>query len=452
MNKITNFKITKLHETKNYDIKIKDNTLILVGENGAGKTTILRLLYYFLTCQWVELVKYNFKKIEVTIDNKSYSVLRSELEHNSDFLNKYLRRMPPHIRMRFLDALENGDYEQIDKLSLHYRIPSHYLENEFEQLNLIDVNHLNSATKKLRELSSIFKETLKFNILYLPTFRRIEQELTKILKSKELDPDEWRERENKRLYNNGERKYLELIEFGMGDVEDSIEDVLEQLKSFQSRELNTLTLAYLGDVVDKKYKKVQIEPIEQVSEQIIEKILKRIDERLLSNKTKENLKNIIQKVKDTREFIDEHSMVSCHYFTKLLEFQNDLEQREMKIKKFCDVCNKYIINKKFIYLSSDFTCKIYLKNTNEEIKLYQLSSGEKQIVSLFSHLYLSEKDNYFVLIDEPELSLSVPWQREFLVDIKNGGFCSSLIAVTHSPFIYENELEKYAHGLGEFTK
>ena len=56
-----------------------------------------------------------------------------------------------------------------------------------------------------------------------------------------------------------------------------------------------------------------------------------------------------------------------------------------------------------------------------------------------------------VLIDEPELSLSVPWQRRFLTDIRRGGFCAGLVAVTHSPFIYDNELKQYAHSLGEFV-
>src|SRR5271155_60715 len=60
------------------------------------------------------------------------------------------------------------------------------------------------------------------------------------------------------------------------------------------------------------------------------------------------------------------------------------------------------------------------------------------------------EDKYFVLIDEPELSLSVPWQRKFLVDIRSASFCVGLVAVTHSPFIYDNELKRYAHGLGEF--
>lgn len=79
-----------------------------------------------------------------------------------------------------------------------------------------------------------------------------------------------------------------------------------------------------------------------------------------------------------------------------------------------------------------------------------LSSGEKQIVSLFSHLYLSKHQNFFVIIDEPELSLSVRWQRRFLTDIRDGEFCSGLVAATHSPFIYDNELSDKAHGLGEF--
>lgn len=50
MTKITNFEIKKLHGYKNLKIKFKDNKLILVGENGSGKTSVLRIFYYFLTC------------------------------------------------------------------------------------------------------------------------------------------------------------------------------------------------------------------------------------------------------------------------------------------------------------------------------------------------------------------------------------------------------------------
>ena len=40
-----------------------------------------------------------------------------------------------------------------------------------------------------------------------------------------------------------------------------------------------------------------------------------------------------------------------------------------------------------------------------------LSSGEKQVISLFSYLYLYRGSN-LVLIDEPEISLSIEWPEE----------------------------------------
>ena len=46
-----------------------------------------------------------------------------------------------------------------------------------------------------------------------------------------------------------------------------------------------------------------------------------------------------------------------------------------------------------------------------------MSSGEKQIVSLFARLYLTGKDDYVILFDEPELSLSIKWQEKLLKDI-----------------------------------
>ena len=42
------------------------------------------------------------------------------------------------------------------------------------------------------------------------------------------------------------------------------------------------------------------------------------------------------------------------------------------------------------------------------------------------------------------------WQRMFLVDILDSASCIGIVATTHSPFIFENELERYVHGINEF--
>jgi predicted ATP-binding protein involved in virulence len=43
---IKSIEIRNLFGEKNYHIKLKDNTLILVAENGAGKTTIVNIIYF----------------------------------------------------------------------------------------------------------------------------------------------------------------------------------------------------------------------------------------------------------------------------------------------------------------------------------------------------------------------------------------------------------------------
>ena len=246
--------------------------------------------------------------------------------------------------------------------------------------------------------------------------------------------------------------YVELVEFGMKDVESAIGEMRDELDKFARANLNNLTFSYLGDIVEEKYESVDLKPIRRADPKTIDNILDRIQEPILSQENKQHLRQIIQTVKDSTTK-NVHSQVICHYFTKLMTFHQQLEAKETMIVSFCEACNDYMVDKEFQYDTSTFNFRIIPKDTNDtdrEIGLQNLSSGEKQIVSLFSHLYLSGGDKYFVLIDEPELSLSVDWQRKFLSDIRKADFCTGLVAVTHSPFIYDNELRKYAHGLGEF--
>ncbi|UQR61817.1 ATP-binding protein [Bradyrhizobium sp. C-145] len=80
---------------------------------------------------------------------------------------------------------------------------------------------------------------------------------------------------------------------------------------------------------------------------------------------------------------------------------------------------------------------------NKTIPLDALSSGEKQMISLLAKLFLYP-DNKIILIDEPELSLSIDWQKQILLDVMNAPLCKQVIAITHSPFIFDNALEPFA--------
>lgn len=437
--------IEGLHGFKNYKIDFIDNRLILIGENGAGKSTILKILYYLLSGQIHLITQYNFNKITVNLLDSEYSFSREELLRqfkSIDYSN--LRNLPPVVRNKVMHLLNNDndivDISELENLAMRYDIPMRYLLETMES---------NPRKKKneMQKLILAIKEKVDFSIIYLPTYRRIEQELGIILKGYD---DDLRRSKYNIAYRNQDSNFVELIEFGMKDVELAINECLASLKEFARETLNNLTFNYLGDVVDKNYTKTDLSYISGINDEVIKKVLSRIDEKILSKTHKEHLHERIRLLNQITD-VKEEGLVIGHYFSKLMKYEQDLQSNENRFVQFCSICNNYLEDKYLYFDNVNFKYNIQSKvEKDSDIQLKDLSSGEKQIVSLFSHLYLSEKKKYFVLIDEPELSLSVSWQKKFLDDISKSNMCSGFFAVTHSPFIYDNDLRKYAYSIGEF--
>ena len=126
---------------------------------------------------------------------------------------------------------------------------------------------------------------------------------------------------------------------------------------------------------------------------------------------------------------------------------SDIYNRENRYL-FCSICNNYLNGKKYIYDETNVELGIYKDKAKKPIGIQNLSSGEKQIISVFSKLYIENIEKCIILFDEPELSLSIKWQNMFLPDVVNSGKCSTLIAVTHSPFIFDNEFDDLAKDMG----
>lgn len=439
--------IKGLHGNKTIDAHLRDNTLVLVGENGAGKTTFLRILYYAMSGQWRPLLQNKFASITLSIGGEeheiSYDLLRKIFAKTD---RKLLHDLSSVDRARLMELIERKEIysaQELDQLLRNHDIPYS------TAMAIIDPRERMRSEELDTKIATIM-EAIDAQILYLPTYRRIEQELSRVLKG--IEPENYRRSRQLSISSETSEVYVELVEFGMQDVKKAIDTMLESLKDFARENLNSLTLGYLGNVVDKEYLSVGMDEIASASEETIQSVLDRIPENILSQTHKEHLFNVINTARFS-DSPDEHGKIICHYFLKLLDFQERLQEKEYQISAFCKLCSDYMVDKYFHYDSTKFTFSILPRDKNVDVKdieLRDLSSGEKQIVSLFSHLYLSGNKRYFVLIDEPELSLSVPWQRRFLADIRRGDFCAGLIAATHSPFVYENELKKYTHALGEF--
>jgi ABC-type transport system involved in cytochrome c biogenesis ATPase subunit len=101
---------------------------------------------------------------------------------------------------------------------------------------------------------------------------------------------------------------------------------------------------------------------------------------------------------------------------------------------------KEVVNSRFMFKRLDITKEDGFRFTGlsgQPLKVTQLSSGEQHMIVLFSELLFSVPPNALVMIDEPEISLHVTWQHDFLSDIKRIADLSrfDLLIATHSPQI-----------------
>lgn len=460
---ITNFKIEKLFGTEDYSIDIKDNRLIIVAENGSGKTTIVNILYFFLSNQWHRLIRYNFKKVSAIISGEEFSLERNEIDIDFEKISKkFLRHFSPRIRLQIEPLIASGELfemrnnpQLLNSISIKYDIPRHILFRIIDEYE----PDLFSIAQKNEEKKAKQKIPNGIQILFLPTYRRIEQELSLIVKEDEIDLGA---HENQRRRSNGEYKqinsFIEIVEFGMRDVENLFNSKLNSLESNLNIQLkNNLSGTFLRDIINNQYNQISEKEISKFNEEALNNILERMDNSVLSSLEKEQIRGFLSHLKKGFDPKDNDAAIKAYFIYRLLAIYNELKKEEEEINNLLSILHTYIKNKFFYYNTNKFSISVHPVVNKEPdltktIRFMDLSSGEKQIVSLFSHIYLSDNKKYFVIIDEPELSLSVPWQQRFLVDIINGGYCAGLIAVTHSPFIFQNELENHTHSLSEFNK
>ncbi|NNV55026.1 AAA family ATPase [Limnovirga soli] len=450
------FEILGLHGDMDVKINIDDSKLIIVAENGLGKTTIVNIIYYTLSRQWYKLTEYHFETLLFEIGENEFKIQREELNNFiklRKLRNQSFRRTQSPRISRISDylletyeikALLNNPFE-LEQLASRFDVPVSVLFDISNEL----LFSTKDSSDNIDKISEILNKEIKAQILYLPTYRRIEKDLKNIFPDLETNLDSLRD---KRLHFEQENssKYIELVEFGMYDVQQKVERKLNSLYiNFTKNLRQSLMGGYLRDILNKNYERYNYNVLNTITSEKLNEILSRIDDNILQKNEKDSLSKFVDIYKSHPASITNESKIIAYFIQKLVDIYEKQSIAEKEVTIFVELCNSYCNNKEFIYSREDRKIKVYLTQQEKEIDFSKLSSGEKQIVSLFSHLYLSDTKQFFVIIDEPELSLSVSWQERFLQDILNANN-SGLIAVTHSPFIFSETLEKHTKGFNEF--
>lgn len=435
---LKSFRVEKLHGVYDFELKFQNNTLILVGENGSGKSTLMKMLFYVLSCQWSKLAEFNFVSLSITM----YEQLIVIPKYYIDFSDETkLQQLLPWQLSQYLRGKVHYSLEDINYICKGIGFPYG------KALSVL--NEIANRKHELRNVTELIRRIVgSTHILYIPTYRRMEVPIKDLVTDRnQYDYD--------RLLDGIEKIektefYTELVGFGgMRDVKECIERACVLQKNTFIERQRQLAANIFKTHVYKEFKNLNYSHIDRMTEEQILSVLGRLDEQFLTAEEKKKLAKHLFDIKGKGRQQESYKQL-YFYFDQFLKITKETEKDEENIVHFADICNKYIANKKIIYKKSDFDLSFYVRE--EKLSLDKLSSGEKQIVSLFAHMYLDEEKKYLVFIDEPELSLSIKWQKMFLEDMKNGPFCEGLFAVTHSPFIFENSLDKYAHGMSEFKE
>ncbi len=453
---LKSFSIEGLFGDRDVSMKFDNSIKILIGENGLGKTTVLNILYYTLTCKFYKLKEFDFKSVKIVFADKKEMYIEKEMLLNYEIVDAHYPISFLNNLSIYIDNLSPKSIPELNHL-LEKDFPTSYL---YEKLGLdrndnflrrYSPSMLKGAIKeilgygegnsKLREAKEIIEREINdAEILYFPTFRRIEEDLINL----------GLENDNTKKFNPKDSR---LIQFGMADVKEKFDELKNEINLLSSRGLSQISSEILSQLV-KGLPQIDNMALRRISKNDIDIILARVG-NAISYEDKEKITAIFAS-KKLKEIDDNRYLV--YFLQKLITIYEKQREIDTNIEKFVQVCNQYLSmsGKSIEYEASTVDFYLIFKYSSRKVLLTdllsKLSSGEKQIISLFSKIYLSGNKEFIVLFDEPELSLSLFWQKLLLPDIISSERCRFLLSVTHSPFIFENELDKYAIGLNQYIK
>ena len=126
--------------------------------------------------------------------------------------------------------------------------------------------------------------------------------------------------------------------------------------------------------------------------------------------------------------------VLAPYLDGMDERMDALEAGLQVSASYIDALNSFLEGKQAVFRLSGGGVRIVDVETGDVLDAAELSSGEKQVVLLFSDIVALQEQARLFIIDEPELSLNPQWQRKLMPSLLRLTEPSGmqLIAATHS--------------------
>jgi len=414
---IKNVKIKGMWGNKNIMAKMSPDSNIYIGKNGSGKTTFINLIKAVLTVDIIKLQELDFEYIKI-------------------FLVSEDKKQKTIIVSRDNDLSEKVIYKISNSTST--TIP--FVSREILYQN---------RTTRVRSIKSIILElqdTIKgfLNISMLSVSRELIADID----------------EEEELYR--QTRYNRVGYIKSNPVDDTLSKLTSKLNSyqlqlqskannlsvdFQKGVLNLILYNKTMDTIDKTFfEKVDYDEFSRNVKHAFDLLGMKSSGNTKINGHVNAIKTSVSKLKDSKELkINDVLPLSLYKRTKeIIKMSSNLDENKIEIysliKTYEKVINDFFEDKSFsLNTSSDEPFDIILKRNKSALKICDLSSGEKQLLIIFTEVLLHEKERVVFLADEPELSLHISWQRKLLNAIKEINPNAQLIIATHSPEVASSQ-------------
>ena len=378
-------KVKGLNKRLDGEFEFNEGLNIFTGPNGSGKTTILKLLWYFISGHLAQiLAEIPFHSIAIQTDLFALSMERVELDR---------------VTFDYSFGEEEGRQEFI------------IIDAETGRIDRKDVDWVNALEKQIAESSN--------GSLFFPTFRRIEGGFSIGSKSSA-------DTENVAV--------LRLLSSTTEKLLNAISQLSEDMSTDRHRFIFSVSTMDMIKLLPQKSLDIYQE-ISNRQSQVLTNISREIQRNSDKDKVSEipesasSLLDAIQKVDKETERMKKPFSVLSELTRKIFRYNAIL------------VTEKLILGEKNDGLAfGEGSEDIAIEEINDAISSDKLSSGEKQMLSYLC--YNAFYKDTAIFIDEPELSLHVDWQRRLFPTLLEQGENNQFFVATHSPFIYAKYPDK----------
>lgn len=366
-----------------YDIKLaKEGITILTGPNGYGKSTIIRSLKALRDSDIEFFVDLEFDSLEIVKENSEDNLL---IEKNEDSL-----------------------------------VFNHTITIDKESMILWRKGRFRRET---HGLNTYLSEDEKVNMAY--------QDYRIVLAWMQEAVGEVECIEEQRLIRVDERKIPRRSDDGRM-IDRRVVNVVEEIPDKLMFEMQRVANEYsrVANELDSTYPERLFEQKEDIQKEEFEKKFVSMQDKV-EKLNKYGISNI-SKLRHVG-FQAEYAKALKVYFEDFDKKYHEYEDLIDKLDLFTDMINRRFKFKQVV-ISNEYGMQV-VDDNDKVMKLSKLSSGEKEILVLFYQLLFEVEDEVMLLVDEPEISLHVAWQRMFGEDLKKIVARKHITAIvaTHSP-------------------